>query len=125
MTHIQYIQCTIASLIGMVIHVLVKFQALKTDFDKSNGIYTFSRFLKDDWLALSIDVTTCVGIIYAFDEWAGFTPWIISKIKTIFVFVGGFSSWIMMTLFSKAKDKFRAFVDQQTGPAENKTVIGK
>lgn len=123
MTHEQYIQCTIASLIGMVIHVLVKFQALKKDYDKGNAIYTFARFVKDDWIALSLDVFSCVGIIYAFDEWSGWTPWIISKIKTIFLFVGLGSSWIVMTLASKAKEKFRVYIDNQTGPAENKEVI--
>ena len=102
----------------MTIHVLVKYQALKKDFSVSNGIYTFTKFLKDDWLALSLDVISCVGIIYVFDEWAGFTPWIISKIKTIFVFVGLASSWLVMTLLSKAKDKFRLYVDSKTGHVE-------
>lgn len=123
MTHLQYIHCTIACLIGMVIHVLAKFQALKKDYDKGNAIYTFQRFLKDDWLALSIDLAACVAIIYAFDEWAGFTPWIVSKIKTIFVFVGLGSSWIIMTLFSKAKEKFRLFLDTETGTVEVKKVV--
>lgn len=107
----------------MVIHVLAKFQALKKDYDKGNAIYTFQRFLKDDWLALSIDLAACVAIIYAFDEWAGFTPWIVSKIKTIFVFVGLGSSWIIMTLFSKAKEKFRLFLDTETGTVEVKKVV--
>lgn len=122
MTQSQYVQCIIASLIGMVIHVLAKFQALKKDYKVGNGIYTFKQFCKDDWIALSIDVTSCVGIIYVFDEWSGWTPWIISKMKTIFVFVGIGSSWIVMTIASKAKDKLRLYIDKKTGDGSHEVI---
>ena len=120
MTKELYIQCVLATLLGNILHVAFKVLALWKDHKVANLEFSFLSYLKDDWLALICDAFSSFLIVYLIDEWLSFNEFIIGKIKTIFVFIGFTGSYVILTLLSVAKKKFRMAVT-----IRRRLVIGK
>ena len=121
MTKELYIQCVLATLLGNILHVAFKVLALWKDHKVANLEFSFLSYLKDDWLALICDAFSSFLIVYLIDEWLSFNEFIIGKIKTIFVFIGFTGSYVILTLLSVAKKKFRMAVDYKTTISDRET----
>jgi hypothetical protein len=118
MTHQQYFQCVIAALIGNLVHIAFKVLSLWKDHKKANLEFSLLGYLKDDKIALIVDVIGSFALVYIIDEWIIPYPQILSKIKTLFVFVGMSGSYVILQMFSVAKRKFRAAIDYKSTLAD-------
>lgn len=114
MTHEQYVACVIACLIGNVVHVCCKIYSLSTDSKKANVEFSFLHFVALDKWALIVDLVVSLAIVYLADEWLDLDSRIISKIKSIFFFVGFSGSYIVFLVMSRAQDLVRKRIDEKT-----------
>lgn len=118
MTTELYIHCLAASLIGALLHVLVKIRSLAQDHKVANLEFSIKDYLNKDKWALIVDVLCSLILVYVIDEWLEMDSRIIGKIKSIFVFVGFTGSYVVLQLMSVAKKKFRDAVDYKTNEAD-------
>ena len=118
MTTELYIHCFIACLIGNIVHVAFKIKSLTDDHKIANLQFSLWEYLKMDKWALLLDIIASFALVYIIDEWLDMDSRIISKIKTLFFFVGLTGSYVVLTLTSVAKKRFRAAVDHKTNKAD-------
>lgn len=121
MTNQMYIECVIATLIGMLIHIIVKIVSLNTDYKKANLQFSVTQYLKDDKWVILLDIICCFALVYLVEEWLDLGDWVANKIKSIFVFVGFTGSYVVLYPLSVAKSKFRQAVDAKTNIADKST----
>lgn len=121
MTHEQYFQCVIAALIGNLLHISIKILSLWKDHKSSNLQFSLGGYFKTDKVALIVDVIGSFALVYVVDEWVIPYPEILSKIKTIFVFVGFSGSYVVLQLLSVAKSRFRQAVKYKAGISDSST----
>ncbi len=115
MTHEQYFDCLIACLVGNFLHICFKIFSLNKDHKKANMDFSIGSYLKDDKWALLMDFASSFALVFLADERLGdLGSYAISKIKSIFVFIGFTGSYVILQAMSVAKKKFRATVDQKT-----------
>lgn len=118
MTAELYLQCFIACFIGNLTHIAFKVKSLSDDHKIANLQFSFIEYLKMDKWALLLDVAASFALVYIIDEWLDMDSRIISKIKTLFFFVGITGSYAVLQLTSVAKKRFRAAVDHKTNKAD-------
>jgi len=111
-------------------HVAWKIYSLSIDHKKANLKFSVFGYFADDKWALMVDVFFSFALVYIVDEWLSLDSRLLSKIKSIFIFVGFTGSYVVLQLMSVAKDKFRKAVDyktdiadKETGTTENPTPI--
>lgn len=121
MTHQQYFQCVIATLIGNLIHIVFKILSTWKDYKANNLQFSIIGYLKTDRVALIADAIGSFAIVFIIDEWIVPYPQILSKIKTLFVCVGFSGSYLIMQIFSEAKSRFRAAVKHKADISDNLT----
>jgi hypothetical protein len=113
----------IAALIGNVLHILFKILSLIKEHKISNVEFNFKGYLKDDWWVIVADLSSSFALVFVIDEWIiddSYT-WILSKLKTIFVFVGLTGSYLVMYFFSVATKKLHKAIDYKTNIADQAT----
>jgi len=113
-----YIHCFIACLIGNVIHLLALARSRYIDYEKNNEKLPFGEFLYRERWGILLDFFGSMGIVYAADEWIGNNPFIMGKIKTLFIVIGISGSWAIMQVVSQTKKRFRASVDVKSNIAD-------
>jgi hypothetical protein len=113
-----YIHCFIACLIGNVIHILALARSRYVDYDKLNEKLPFGEFLVKEKWGILLDFFGSMGIVYAADEWIVDNPFIMGKIKTLFIFIGITGSWAIMQLVSRTKKNFRGTLDTKSNIAD-------
>jgi hypothetical protein len=121
MTTEIYIHCVVASLLGVVFHIAVKIKSLHDDHKVANLKFSVAQYLKDDWIALVVDVLAALILVYLVSEWVSEDSRILTKMKSIFVFVGYTGSSVLMQVLSVAKKNFRKAVDYKTNIADAST----
>lgn len=121
MTTEIYIHCVVASLLGVVFHIAVKIKSLHDDHKVTNLKFSVAQYLKDDWIALVVDVLAALILVYLVSEWVEEDSRILTKIKSIFVFVGYTGSSVLMQVLSVAKKNFRKAVGYKTNIADAST----
>lgn len=121
MTHGQYFQCVLATLIGNVVHIIFKIHSTWKDYKANHLEFSVLGYLKTDRVALIFDAVGSFAIVFIIDEWIIPYPQILDKIKTIFVFVGLGGSYVIMQLFGVAKSRFRAAVKHKADISDNVT----
>jgi hypothetical protein len=121
MTTQIYIHCVVASLLGVVFHIAVKVKSLHDDHKVANLKFSVAQYLKDDWIALVVDVLAALILVYLVSEWVEEDSKILNKVKSIFVFVGYTGSSVLMQVLSVAKRNFRKAVDYKTNIADEST----
>ena len=109
-----YFKCVFACLIGNLVHIAIKYNALYIDYKKANEKYTFGQFLSDDRVALIVDGVLSFALVYLADEFVIDNEWLMNKIKLLFFFVGVTGSYVTLTLMSVAKKKFREVIDKKS-----------
>ncbi len=114
-----YIQCYTACFIGNVIHLLVLARSRYIDYEKNNDKLPFREFLRKERWGILVDFAASMGLVYIADEWID-SPYVMGKIKTLFVFVGVTGSWALMQFISQTKKQFRNSVDVKSNLADGK-----
>ena len=120
MTHELYIQCVIAALIGNVVHILFKIISLVKEHKVANIEFTFKGYLKDDKWVIMADLASAFALVFIVDEWVvdDSYAWILSKMKSIFFFVGLTGSYVIMYFGSVATKKLQKAIDYKTSIAD-------
>ena len=121
MTQELYIKCFVACFIGNVLHVAWKIFSLSQDHKKANLKFSVGGYFRDDKWALVVDVMFSFALVYIVDEWLDLDSRILSKIKSVFVFVGFTGSYVILQLLSVSKSNFRKAVDYKTNIADKET----
>lgn len=120
MTHEQFIHCYIACLIGNIAHILIKWNSIRVDYKTANEEPpSLWEFLKMEKSAVISDAAASMGLVYIADEWID-SEYVISKIKTVFVFVGFTGSYVIMQISSVSKKRLRSIIDKKTDIADSK-----
>lgn len=120
MTHELFIHCYIACLIGNVAHIAIKWNSTRIDYKKANEEPpSLWEFLKMEKSAVIADAISSLGLVYIADEWID-SEYVVSKIKTLFVFVGFTGSYLIMQVSSVSKTRLRSIIDKKTDIADNK-----
>lgn len=120
MTHEQFIHCYVACLIGNIAHIAIKWNSTGVDYKKANEVpLSLWEFLKMEKRAVIADAVSSLGLVYIADEWLN-SEYVVSKIKTLFIFVGFTGSYLIMQLSSVSKARLRSIVDRKTDIADNK-----
>lgn len=115
-----YIQCFVACLIGNIIHLLALARSRYVDYETNNDKLPFKEFLYRERWGILLEFFGSMGIVYAADEWVVDNPFIMGKIKTLFIVIGISGSWAIMQLVSQTKKRFRANVDVKSNIADGK-----
>ena len=110
MTRELYLSCFFACLIGNIIHILFKARSTSIDYSKVGKELSFWEFLKVEKWVLLADAASSLGLVYLADEWID-SPYVMGKIKTVFVFIGFTGSYIIMFFASASKKNLRQIVD--------------
>ena len=118
MTTEIYIHCVIASMVGVLFHVAIKIKSLWDDHKKANLQFSIRQYFADDWIALIVDTFAALILVYLIDEWFDLDARLLSKIKSLFFFVGFTGSYILLQILSVAKKNFRKSVDWKTNIAD-------
>lgn len=118
MTTELYIHCVIASLLGVMFHVSVKIKSLYEDHRRANLKFSVLQYFKDDWIVLIVDVIASLVLVYLVDEWLDVDSRLISKMKSIFFFIGFTGSYVILQILSVAKSRFRKSIDEKTNTAD-------
>lgn len=115
-----YIQCLIAGLLGILIHVFgIKLPALKKRSDVANKKFSIQDYLADDWIGIGLSVITVLVAILLLDEIIGYKPALLKYIKYFFVFIGYTGSSLLLSALSKTDKAINAVVDKKTNIADN------
>lgn len=121
MTHELYIKCVLACLAGNVLHIMFKILSLSKDHKVANLQFSVGKYIVDDKWALIFDALGSFLIVFLIDEWLDFEPWVVEKIKSIFVFIGFTGSYFILQALSVAKSNYRKSVDHKTDIADKET----
>lgn len=117
MTTELYLKCFVACLIGNLIHVAFKIASLSKDYEVANMPFSLGLYLKKDKWALIFDAIGSFALVYVADEIIQ-SPYIMDKIKLVFILIGIGGSYVVMQIFSVAKKQFRGEVDKKTNLAD-------
>jgi len=121
MTHEQWFECLVACIVGNLLHVCFKIFSLNKDYKKANMEFSIVQYFKDDKWALIMDVAASFALVYLADEWLGeIGNYALSKIKSVFVFIGFTGSYVILQAMSVAKKRFRTVVDAKSNIADGK-----
>lgn len=120
------IQCFIAGLIGMLLHIfLVKLPSALNRSQMANVRLTPAKFFREEWITITGSALTVLAIVYCLDELLNLKPELVKIIKWLFIFVGFTGSSIIMALFSRTAKTLNSIIDVKTDIADNKSEGGK
>lgn len=106
MTHVIFLKCLIACLIGNLVHVAIRCRTLSKDYPNT---FTFALYLKlEKWVFIS-DLVGSLALVYCADEFliGDLGSYAQNKIKILFVLIGLSGSWGISKLLDRAKKTFK------------------
>jgi len=112
-----FLQCLVACLVGNAAHIAFKIYSLSKDYKKANMAFTLGQYFADDKWALVADLVGSAALVYLADEWID-NPYVLGKIKTLFVLIGFTGSYVILYFASNAKRKFQKVIDEKTNKAD-------
>lgn len=115
-----HVECFIACVIGNIVHLAALVNSRYKDQKAANMEFSLWEFLKTERYALLFDLLGSLGLVYAADEIAD-SPYILGKIKLVFIMIGIGGSYLIMQIFGRSKKIIRDVVDKKTNIADNKT----
>lgn len=123
MTHEQYLSAIYAIFIGIALQLLYKAFKLNQKAKISNEKFSLVTWMKDDYLALTLNTLSPFIVLYIGDEWLNYELGIVVKyLKSIFVFVGFSGSSVIMGFLSVADRKYNKIIDNKTNVADGKEI---
>lgn len=106
-------------LLGVFIHCLFKSKDLIDYAFKANLNFTFIDYLKKDWFAVSLSISSLAIWFFVYPEAANKYPSIANFIRFSFVVMGLFGSYIIQKFFSKGKTYISDIIDKKTNVADS------
>lgn len=117
----NYYVVTIAGILGVAAHTIIKYMSLQKDAKTANLKLSFTTFLTNDWPAIVLSFIA-IGIwLVAFGEVAAKYPKIKDFTILSFFAMGALGSYIIQLFLSKSKSWIDEKVDKSTNIADNKT----
>lgn len=117
-----YVHCFIACLIGNIIHLAIAYAKISKDYKVANLHLGFRQYVKNEMATIIADLVASLGLVYIADEWL-YSEYILEKIKTAFVLVGGTGSYLIMWALGKSKSVLQKTVDEKTNIADFGTSV--
>jgi len=109
-----------AIFIGIALQLIYKAFKLKSKAKISNEKFSVVTWVKDDYLALILNVLSPFVVLYIGDEWLDYELGIVAKyMKSIYVFVGFSGSTVIMGFLSVADKKYNKIIDNKTNIADH------
>ena len=115
----QILTFFIAGTMGILLHLFaVKLPSLREKARVGNLPFSFSEYLKNDWLALVANILTMCILIFCWDEIVGINSAVAKYAKWLFVFVGFTGSSIVLAALSVTNRKILSAIDIKTNVAD-------
>lgn len=118
MTHQIYIQCVVASGIGIAFQIVMKMISLQSRSRAANKKFSAAEYFRNDWLVIIATFITCAAFIFFLDELTSWQPFIKGWVKLMFVFVGYTGSSVLQLLLSRTAKKLEQIIDLKTNIAD-------
>lgn len=107
-----------AAFVGIALQLLYKAYKLQQKAKISNQEFSILKWMKDDWIAMVLNVGSPFIVVWMLDEWLELDEAIMTKIKSLFIFVGFGGSQVIMGFLSFADKKFNKVIDAKTNAAD-------
>lgn len=120
LTFTNYIECLVAGLLGMCLHLVVKIRGIKARAKVANENFDIASYLKDDCMAIASSFVTVLIFLLILDEVLGIKPAVRPYLKFGFIFVGFTGSSILISVLGTAQDKLNKVIDIKTDIADKK-----
>lgn len=115
----KYVELLIPGVLGILFHVFViKVASAKIKSKVANIEFSFTQYIKDEWVVLLGNFICVCMLIVGLDELIGLKPSLAKIVKWLFFFVGISGSSVFMFAFSVADKKIRNVIDIKTNIAD-------
>lgn len=119
----EYLVYLLAGLLGVFIHCLFKAKDLSDYANKANIKFTAKDYLKKDWFAVSLSLSSLAVWLLIFGEVGAKYPKILDYVIFSFVVMGWFGSYILQKVFSRGKSYISDVIDKKTNIADGLNAI--
>ncbi len=111
----------LSGLLGMIFHLLAKMQTLRNDFKVANQEFVYSKFFKDESIAIASSIVFIVIMALVLPEILTLKPSVEDYVRILFVMGGALGSWAFGYFLGKSKKYIRNVIDIKTNIADGKT----
>lgn len=115
-----FLQCCGMGLLGLLLHVLIKYRSLLNRAKAANSAIGFGVFIKNEIIGICISFVVLVMFVIGFDELANYKPVVLNGAKWLFSFVGYAGSSVLLSFFSKSEKALLKVIDKKTNIADSK-----
>lgn len=118
-----HIICFIAGLFGVIIHVLVKLNSLKTKAKVGNVPFKIGDFFRDDSIALILSLVVVIASVFALGDQGvqNYDHWYSNWPRLIFIAIGYSANDIATRFFGATSAKINKIIDIKTNIADGKS----
>lgn len=105
-------------MLGVAIHTLMKAQSLKTDMEKANLEFVFSKYLSKDFLGIAISFLSVFVWLLLQPEVSAKYQGLQNWIRGSYFAIGMMGSYVIQLLLSGSKKWLRKQIDEKTNKAD-------
>lgn len=113
----------LAAILGLIFVTLAKMSSTKKDFEAAGAEFQVKKFLRDEFIGISMSVVFVLLMSITIDEWVHISPKVADYVTCIFGMGGAIGSWAFLLFLGKSKKYIRTVVDIKTNIVDNE--IGK
>lgn len=106
-------------MLGVAIHTLMKAQSLKTDMEKANLEFVFSKYLNKDFLGIGISFLSVIVWLFLQPEVSTKYPYLQNWVRGSYFAIGMMGSYIIQLFLSGSKKWLRKQIDVKTNKADS------
>lgn len=120
MSEIQYMQCLLGGILGILAHIFIlKIPSLKQVSKAGNLRFSISEYFKDDWPSIIASLLAVLIMMFMMDEIIADSPCIAEKIKWFFITIGYTGSSIIQNWLGNSAKRINQVIDIKTNIADN------
>lgn len=120
--YLTVMQCVIyvlCGLLGVITHLLLTFQSLRTDARKANANLTIGKFIHNDWPNMLLAIAPVFVWLLTFGEATKYFETLNEYVRLSFVMVGLSGSYMLQKAHSRSREWIREIVNRKTDIADN------
>jgi len=108
----------ISGLLGVIFQILARASSIKKDFKVSNEDFVWSKFFKNEMIAIASSITSVFMLAVILNEVLTYKPDLQNYVRTLFMLTGAIGSWAFGLLLGKSKRYIRNIIDEKTNKAD-------
>lgn len=96
---------------GVLLHSLIKMQAMKNKADAINMKFVPKKYFEDDWIGICISFVSLIIVAICLPDLTKQYPFVADFSRVIFGFCGYGGSQLIQGIFGRTKQKISALAD--------------